>query len=244
MKTKTFYTVIWVAFLAACTSQAAVRKETRQAAPFETVSGSNGIDVIFTESNLFSIVVEAEEDMLKDVVTEVSSGVLKVEYRRNVKNSFSFTWKNRGIRVYISAPLLKEIRASGGSNFIAGKVTGNENCRIELSGGAGVKINSMTVNGTAHVNGSGAADCEIKSLRTREGNFTASGAAGISVNIEATGNVTCSASGGADISVSGRANTVNALASGGADINISKLVRTRTDSRSSGGGQVIMNNEK
>lgn len=238
MKTKSFYIIVLVAILAIGASQAAIKKETRQSAPFESVFNSGGIDVIFTESNSYSIVVEADEDILKDVVTDVSSGVLTVKRKAGVNGLNFFNRKQWDVKVHVSAPKLKAIHTSGGSDFIAEKVTSDGNCQIELSGGADVKINNMTVSGTTRVSSSGGADCDIKWLSTRDGDFSASGGADVTVNLEATGKVSCSASGGADVTVSGKADAVDASASGGADVNIRKLTRNHTNSHSSGGGDV------
>ncbi|MDR2495791.1 MAG: DUF2807 domain-containing protein [Tannerellaceae bacterium] len=238
MKTKTFYIIILIAIVAIAASPAAVKKETRQAAPFEAIFNSGGIDVIFTESASYSITVEADEDILKEIITEVSSGVLTVKRKSNFNGFNLFNRKGWSVKVHVSAPRLREIRASGGADFIAEKVTCDADCHIDLSGGADVKINSLTVNGSTKVSASGGADCTIKALRTTDADFDASGGADISIELEATGKISCSASGGADISLSGKADTVKANASGGADVNIRRLTRNHAETHKSGGGDV------
>ncbi|MDR2499154.1 MAG: DUF2807 domain-containing protein [Tannerellaceae bacterium] len=238
MKTRTFWIIILVGIVAISVSQAAIKKETRQASPFETVFCSNGIDVYFTESSSYSIVVEADEDFLKEIITDLSSGVLTIK-RKSSFNGLNIFNRNRwNVKVHISAPTLNAVHVSGGSDFFAEKLTSNGDCNIDLSGGADVKINNMAVAGSARVGCSGGADCSIKSLRTTDGNFDASGGADIVINVEASGKIYCSASGGADITISGKADSVDANASGGADVNIRKLVRSQTKAHSSGGGDV------
>lgn len=218
---------------------AATKKEQRKVEAFQAIHNSSGIDVYFSQSASYSVTVEADESCIDQIITESAGGTLTVKRKASVSGFNPFNRKSWEVKVYVSAPSLTEVSASGGADFYAEKLSCSSDFKVKLSGGADVKIKELSVDQSLSVSASGGADCSIQSATIGSGRFSASGGADIKASVNASGEVSCSASGGADILVSGKADAVKASASGGADVDIRKLVRNHTDTNKSGGGDVL-----
>lgn len=228
---------LFIAILLGCTAGVSATnvKETRKTSAFKKINVSGGIDVYFTQDNKQSIEVEAEAEIIGDIVVRVEGETLVVKQERKKGKFFR---KNKVVNVYITAPELEDISVSGGSDFFSKEIKCKSSCDISLSGGADVNIDKLTVPGETRINSSGGADCEVKELKTLNCSLNASGGADIEVTIQASGTLRMNASGGADISAKGKVKEVDALASGGADISIRGLSYETINSKASGGADI------
>jgi hypothetical protein len=87
--------------------------ETRQLGTFKGVKVGEAIDLYLKKGASESAKVEVERVDLKDVLTEVSGGYLKVHIRDN-------NYRNRGtVKVYITYVTLERISASSASNVFS-----------------------------------------------------------------------------------------------------------------------------
>jgi hypothetical protein len=234
-----------------------VVKEKRETGAFQKISSSNGIDVYFTQSDTYSVVVEANEDYIDKIATEVDGETLVI--RRKGKRGSWGSLKNVTLNVHVSAPALDAASVSGGSDFYADDLKCDKSFRlsasggadvhlknltvaddadISVSGGADVDIKSLTVAATTNVTTSGGADSDIASLQTGDCHLSASGGGDIDVKLLDSNYLRASASGGGDIDVSGKAADVKISASGGGDANIRNLTYSTIDITKSGGGDV------
>jgi hypothetical protein len=234
-----------------------VVKEKRETGTFRKISTGGGIDVYFTQAGSYSVVVEADEEYISKIVTEVEDDRLVVKWKERMH--FRGIFNNRIIKVHVSAPALTKVSSSGGADFYADDLKCEESFQLSVSGGADahiknltvsgdvniassggadVDIKNLTVAGDSNIASSGGADCDIENLQTRNCNLSSSGGSDVNVNVSASGNLNASSSGGADINISGEANDVKVSASGGADVDIRRLKYANIDISKSGGGDV------
>lgn len=234
-----------------------VVKEKRETGTFRKISTEGGIDVYFTQNNSYSVVVEADEEYISKIVTEVNGETLVVKWKDRMQPRRIFN--NMVVKVHVSAPALTKVSSSGGSDFYAENLKCDESFQLNVSGGADADIKNLTVSGdvdvsvsggadadirdlvvtgNSNISASGGADCDIENLQTRDCYLSSSGGSDVNVNVSASGNLRARSSGGADINIGGQANEVKVNASGGADVNIRKLKYTSIDISKSGGGDV------
>lgn len=213
-------------------------KENRETKPFRKISVEGSIDVYYTQNDVYSVVIDANEDCISKIITKVEDETLVIKLERGLKTSAWKILENKIMKVYVSAPALDKVSISGGSDFYADNLECDKSFQLSASGGADAKITSLTVSGNTGISSSGGADCNIKKLQTVECNLSASGGSDLNIDMELSGNLTASASGGADMNLSGKANDIFVSASGGSDINIRKLAYKNANVHSSGGSDV------
>jgi hypothetical protein len=239
-----------------CFAKTEVKKEKRETGTFRKISSENGIDVYFTQDKSYSVVVEADEDYIDQIVTEVDDETLIIKWKQKLNLRI---FNDRIMNVYVSSPKLDAVNVSGDSDFYADKLKCDNSFKLNVSGGADadiknltvakdanlassggadIDINSLTVTGNTNIASSGGADCDIDNLQTRNCNLAASGGADINIKSATMEDLNIAASGGADISISGKANDVKVASSGGSDVDIKKLTYTTIDIHKSGGGSV------
>lgn len=127
-----------------------IQTQQRSITGFSGVETHGSIDLEVTQGD-FKVIVESDENIIPEIVTEVVNGRLRVHFKDGF-NSFSFT----SAKVYVTAPALNKLGVYGSGN-ITGKGTITNNDKIEIvvsgSGNADADVHSPSVN--AEINGSG-----------------------------------------------------------------------------------------
>ena len=201
-------------------------KEIRKVTGFDAIDVSHGIDVYLTMGPIERVEVEAAEDILEDLVTEVRGGVLKIYFDR------SFSW-NREAKVWVDAKEIHMINTSGGADLRGENVVNSSDLELSASGGSDIKMEiiakrvevevsggaDITLSGTTDflkAHSSGGSDLNAYDLVAQKANLEASGGSDINVHVEEE--LDGRASGGADISYTGNPNVINTNTSAGGDI--------------------------
>lgn len=180
-----------------------IKTENRNASGFEGINVSGGFNVEITQGSKESVRLEAEENLLNNIKTEVRNGVLHIYNDKSLST-------NKGMKAYITVKELRSIEISGGV-----KVTGNSTFKtdkfdLDMSGGSNVKLALNTKQLTADMSGaskveltgqadevnmdmSGASKVEAADLMAKRVKIQASGASKVKVyakdalNINASG---------------------------------------------------------
>jgi hypothetical protein len=165
-------------------------KETRSVEAFTGIDVGGAFNVYFTQQENMSLVVEADENLLEKISTNVNGETLYIK-SNNIKNATS-------LNIYLSAPGLNELIASGAANVKNENTLNGESLNIRVSGAASVeldiKINDLTtdasgagylkLSGSAayhDVDASGAAEVKAGNLETIKTTANASGAADLTI---------------------------------------------------------------
>ncbi|WP_026705847.1 GIN domain-containing protein [Flavobacterium soli] len=113
-------------FMTALLCQAQV-SETRKAESFSKIEVASGIELSYKETQEeASILVEADEGNLTNIITEVDGETLRISAKEEVKN----------VMVYIAAKDVESFKASSKSRIIFKNTIHTENISIALESGA------------------------------------------------------------------------------------------------------------
>jgi hypothetical protein len=173
---------------------------------FKGVDVSGTLQVEITAQKDFAVEVEADDNLIPLIKTEVRDGVLHIETEKRCST-------DNGLKVRISAPDIESIDASGVSKISLAGVKNNE-LRVDTSGASKVNVNGETARLSIEVSGASSIDAE--NLRTETATVNASGASHVSVF--ATSELHSRASGASKIIYSGKPITVEQKSSGASSI--------------------------
>ena len=226
-------TLFWILLLLAG-NLAATSVEVRETGYFSKIDVSGGIELYLTQGNNQRIEIVADDDLIKNVITKTDGNTLTVKLRTNRVS----IWKNKTLKVYITAPEIEEIKISGGADLKCSELKCKSDFRLNVSGGADAEFNQLIVAKNAQINTSSGGDSEIKELKATSANLSSNSGSDIKANVMVSGHLELNASSGADISVRGEVGKVSASANSGADINLNKLTYGSIDSNTNSGGNI------
>ena len=104
-----------------------VVKQERKVSAFNAIEVSGAFDVYLSLGSTQSVIVEADENLMPLIRTEVSGGILKIDNKKPIHDS-------KSLKVYITVTDLKKIEVSGAVDLqTQNKLTLNE-LEIEISG--------------------------------------------------------------------------------------------------------------
>ena len=149
------------------------KKEAREVSDFRSVDVSSVFQVEITAQKDYAVEVEADDNLLQHIRTEVSGGTLRITSDKSLKPSSP-------IRVRISAPDIEGIEASGASRVSLSNVK-NSKLAVDASGVAKIEIAGETSD--LQVDVSGASNIDAENLAAENAIVDASGASHVSVNV-------------------------------------------------------------
>lgn len=179
---------------------------------FTEVHASEGLDVFVTQGNDFSINVEADENIIDIIGTDIRDGRLKVHAIENIGRAT----KN----VYVTLPEVTSLSTSSGADLIGQNTIKTNKIELDASSGSDLEVEvdanevsadtssgaDIKVSGRTEVlyaDASSGSDIKARGLMAKRCTADASSGADISVNVSES--LTADASSGADISYTGDA---------------------------------------
>mgnify|MGYP000527351014 CR=1 FL=1 len=170
-----------------------VTKDTRNTPEkFTIISTTEGLNVYITQANVTSIHVEADENIIDFIKTDIKNGKLSIHTSENI----GFATK----KIHVTLPLITELKSSSGANVIVKNVietnkialnaSSGSNIKLEItaheikaksSSGANIRISGNTNN--LFTNASSGSNIKAKKLITKTCNAAASSGSGISLNV-------------------------------------------------------------
>lgn len=179
---------------------------------FTVVSASEGLDVFVIQDKEFKISVEADENIIDLIGTDIKDGKLKIHAIENIGRATK--------KVYVSLPHVTGLRSSSGADLIAQNVIEAEKIELDASSGSDLHVElvasevsadassgaDIKVSGKSdmlYADASSGADIRARELLTKKCNADASSGSDISVNVSES--LVADASSGADISYTGDA---------------------------------------
>jgi hypothetical protein len=199
--------------------------EERKALGFDKVAVSAGMNLYLEQGSKEYLKIEAEDNILQNIATEVNNGKLIIKYK-NLIGSVSAT---EPINVYLTVVNLKELDASSGV-VIDSKEINTDSLKINISSGASgemiIKANSCDINlssgstlklsGTVQsqkVDLSSGVEYRAADLLSKNAEITVS--SGASANVSVSDNLDVNISSGASVEYSGTPAIVSNISSGG-----------------------------
>ncbi|MFB9294675.1 head GIN domain-containing protein [Persicitalea jodogahamensis] len=168
-----------------------IKSENRSIREVRAVKVNKGIDLYIRQGDNEKLTLEADENLLKYFVSDVSNGTLTLTIDKTFVQA-------KTLKAYLTVRSLERLESSGGSDVYSEGVLRAEKMICQASGGSDVRLELDVKNMT--INTSGGADAYLKGLASQ---------------------LQVSASGGSDIKARDlRADVVKATASGGADVHV------------------------
>ncbi|HET9753178.1 MAG TPA: head GIN domain-containing protein [Myxococcales bacterium] len=203
-------------------------RELRDLPRFDAVAVHSGIHAEVEIGPQAPVQVDADENILPLVVTEVVDGTLSIRFRRDTDVS-----SEQAVRVRVRAPAVHRLEATGGAELRAQAEPGGD-LEVRSSGGSEVRVRGLNANrlsvsgsGGARVQLAGAADTVRLRIsggtRVRAASLAARavsvhGSGGASAEIRASDVLRGSLSGGSTVHLIGRASS-RVSTSGGSSVD-------------------------
>ena len=209
---KSLKQVTIVLLLSLITAHFAIAQEqTRNVGQFNGVKLSMSGNLYLTQGSSSSVIIEASEDVLEHIDTEVKGGVLVIEQDNDWK-----WWKNlntKNIKIYVTNPTFDHVSVSGSGNVKGENTLQSKNMYVGVSGSGKMDLDIKTVDLDSKISGSGNVDLRGSARNTQlaisgSGNFDAEDLASenCEVRISGSGNARVQVDGSLDSVVSGSGN--------------------------------------
>lgn len=210
-------------------SNKVVSEDRNISSDFESIKVQQGISLYLTQGNSTAINVEADDNIIDLLITEVNDNELKIYFEKNV-------YRAKAKNVYLTTKNISQIRASSGAQVKSENTIQTTTLNLDSSSGSSIKI---YVN-AEEINSESSSGSNIK-IQGKTKELSAKSSSGSSINadnLKAT-NVYAKASSGANIDVN-VSEKLTAKASSGGDIDFEGNP-TKVDKDTSSGGSVSGN---
>ena len=184
---------------------------------FSSVKVSQGLDLYITQSNDISLSIEADENLLDLIMTEVENDVLRIYTTENIRRAASK-------KIMLNISDISVIKATSGSDVYSTNTIEVDDLKLNTTSGADMKldVNTQTLNchstsgsdikitGTTDVlvaSATSGSDIDARNLSSEKSNVKATSGADISVNTSKE--LTARATSGGDVRYSGNPEKVN-----------------------------------
>jgi hypothetical protein len=157
-------------------------REKREISAFTSISTEGAYQIEVVSQQALGLEIEADDNILPLITTDVSNGVLHIKSKR----SFSVS---RPIVLKISTPNIEAISASGAGSVEVSNLK-NDKFEIDSNGAPSIKVSGET--GTIDIEANGAGNVDARRLRAAKGTVEANGVAKIQVSARDELNVTVS----------------------------------------------------
>ena len=190
---------------------------------FIAVSASEGLNVYITQGGEFKILVEADENVMDLIATDLKNGVLRIHTNENIGRAT----KN----IYVTLPKIIALEASSGADLMTENTISAETIDLNASSGADIEISDLraekvnadsssgadiALGGEAKIffsNASSGSGIRADNMISNECRASASSGANITVNV--TESLIAEASSGGGIQYTGTAKVENRKSSSG-----------------------------
>lgn len=180
-------------------------EERRVSENFSEVKGSAGLDVYLTKGSENKIIVEADDNLLEIIETNIDNGRLNITTNKNIGRS-------KSKKVHVTYKKLDEIYASSGADVIGNSVIKSERIVLEASSGSDIEIEVFAKEVLAET--SSGADIHVRGKATL---LMASSSSGSEINAKELTVINCNAdaSSGANIIINVKEKLSTEATSGG-----------------------------
>ena len=194
---------------------------------FSEIIVQQGIQVYLTQGNSTSLKVEADENILDILRTEVKNNQLKIYFDKNV-------YKASSRKVYLTTNDISKIETSSGAFVKTENTIETTALQLDSSSGSSIKIyvnaneiSSSTSSGatidiygkTKEFSASSSSGSAIDADKLETINATANASSGANIDLNVTGKLIAKASSGGDIDYEGNPSEVNKDTSSGGSVS-------------------------
>ena len=182
------------------------QSQSRDVSGFKAIKVRGALNVEITAQKDFSVAVEADDNLLEHIRTEIDNGTLEIWSEGKISPKTS-------INVKVSMPELNAVDIAGASNAVVSNVK-SDSIKIEVHGASKVKIDGEATNLKSEA--SGASKIDAESLRVENAEVEANGAS--KTIVQAINEVKADASGASTIYYTGDPKNVTQHSSGASSV--------------------------
>lgn len=168
-----------------------VKTDVRNLSGFNEVKVQNAIEVEIAVQKDYGVTVEADDNLLQNIVTEVNGDVLEISTKAGIST------RNK-LKVTISMPELANLEVSGASSALVSDVK-SDSLEIQASGASKIKISGTAEN--LKIDGSGASNIDAEFLQANDVDAEVSGAS--KATVSASNNLNAEANGASKLLYTG-----------------------------------------
>ena len=184
------------------------KKETRAVSGFTGIDASSVFDITVTKGSTESLTIEADENVMQYVRSEVRNGVLRLYLDRNAGRN---TNNIKTLKASVVMKDLEKVSLSGASKLTAKDLFTPGSFTGDCSGVSNMTVNVST--GKLNIDASGASKIQLKATVTNGANLSFSGTSNTEMELKAL-NVKFDSSGASRINLTGSATDINIGISG------------------------------
>jgi len=198
----------------------------RQVPAFHALKVSGGIDVELLQGNTLKLQVEADDNLVALIRTEVKDGVLTIWHDETIHDA-------KAMKIHLTFQQMDAISASGGCDIESKQKLSFATLKLDLSGGCDIVLDCKADKLVCKQSGgcdaglsgeaqnavfevSGGCDVKASDLYLKDCTVDASG--GSDVSVRASGELNMKASGASDITYYGKPAKITQNANGASDI--------------------------
>lgn len=160
---------------------------------FTGVKTAGSFDLYVTQGNEFEVKIEAEENLMKYILTEVHGNELEVKVKRGVNLR-----PRKDMKVYVTAPAFRELSIAGSGNIVSdNRLSYNGTMKFSIAGSGDIQITEVDApevkikiagSGSVEVNGStrsaeyrisGSGDIRCSNLKSENASVHIAGSGGV-----------------------------------------------------------------
>lgn len=194
---------------------------------FETIDVQQGINVYVTQGNSTSISVEADDNIIDLLVTEVKNNELKIYFEKNV-------YKAKAKNVFLTASTINQIKTSSGARVKSENTIQTNTLDLDSSSGSSIKIrvnadevisetssgSNMKIEGkTTKLSASSSSGSSINASNLKTIDAYAKASSGAQIDLNVSGELRAKASSGGDIDYEGNPTTIDKDTSSGGSVS-------------------------
>ncbi len=220
--------IISLAFTSFCQT-----KETRTVSGFTGIDASSAFDITVTKGNTESLIIEADDNVMPYVRSEVKQGVLHLylDNGQKIKNM-------KTLKASIVMKNLDKVSLSGACKLSSNDLFTSDGFTSNCSGASKLNLNLNASQLT--VKTSGACNIDLKADVTNDAKFDMSGSSKMQLDLKAT-NVRVNSSGASTVDLNGAAKSINVNTSGTSNIKAVDFTVDSATIESSGTCNVSLN---
>ena len=184
---------------------------------FDKIEVSSSIEVELEQAPNFEIIVEAEDNIIPYLLTEISGNTLKIHFD-NVSVSLL-----KDAKVYVKMPEISELRASSSSEIEVKNSIKSEDLILKTSSTADIKLSEITAKSVI-AEASSSSDIKIEKIYAVNFNAQSSSTAEIEIEYIESDKINLTANSSSDIVIKGKALDLNANTSSTGTIDAKYLL--------------------
>ena len=204
MKNSILKSVLSIFLILLTTLAFSQKKETRDVPEFSGISLGIAADLYLSQGSPREVVIQASEDDLAKINTEVKNGHLKIKTE-------SFNSRIKDVKIWITVPDVESLNLSGSGKIISETPLSSKELEIRLSGSGSIKVKELNggeieaaISGSGTIYLGGTAD-EMGISISGSGNLNAAGLQVDECDVRISGSGSCEvdATGELDAAISG-----------------------------------------